>query len=180
MGLFDFKNNKMLKAQRPVVITSLDCLPAVNVTTDILDGTHTANRAILVPFVLVADGIVEKITVANGTVVSGNVDVGIYNEAYTRLVSSGSTAQAGTSALQIFDITDTPLKAGRYYMAFCMDNTTGRAYRGSLGGSVAETLYNSMHLIGDITAFPLPATITPDQNTGSVPLMAVYFRTWAG
>jgi hypothetical protein len=55
--------------------------------------------------------------VLNGATASGNMDVGIYDYAGTRLVSSGSTAQSGTSAFQDFDITDTLLGPGIFYLA---------------------------------------------------------------
>jgi len=53
----------------------------------------------------------------NGAAVAGNIDVGIYNRGGTRLISSGPVAQTGTSVLQLFNITDTLLVPGRYYMA---------------------------------------------------------------
>lgn len=54
---------------------------------------------------------------------SGNLDVGIYSEKGSLLVSAGSTA-VGAAGFQSFDVTDTPLNPGIYFLAMCVDNTT--------------------------------------------------------
>ena len=94
--------------------------------------------------------------VVNGATASGNLDVGIYTEDGTRLVSIGSTAQSGTTALQFFNITDTFLSPGNYYMACAMDGTTGTTRR----HSPALERCIAAGLIKGATSFPLPATIT--------------------
>lgn len=89
----------------------------------------SANRAIYIPFTLSEPVVVTQLFAYNGATVSGNIDLGIYDRAGTRLVSSGLTAQSGTSALQLFNIADTELGAGRFFLAVTMDNTTGTLYR---------------------------------------------------
>ena len=92
----------------------------------------------------------------NGSTASGNIDVGIYDLGGAKLVSIGSTAQAGTSAYQVFDITDTTLYPGQYYMAVAMDGTTGTLVRWSPGAQECRNL--AMQQMA--SAFPLPATAT--------------------
>src|SRR5574343_386960 len=59
----------------------------------------SANRALYSPFRLGCTINVTDMFVANGSTASGNLDLGIYDERGTRLVSSGSTAQSGTSVI---------------------------------------------------------------------------------
>ena len=121
-----------------------------------------ANRAIFFPFRIPHPLLVVKLFAANGTVVSGNIDVGIYDVAGTRLVSSGSTLQAGISAIQEFNIADTLLGPGLFYLAVAMDNVTGTLFRGSSGGTapVPLELLVTQGMAQQATAFPLPATAT--------------------
>jgi len=116
-----------------------------------------ANRALYIPVTLAVPTLVVKLASYNGATVSGNIDVGIYDRVGTRLVSAGSTAQAGASAWQEFDITDTLLGPGCFFLAVAMDNTTGTLFR-VLGG---QARYLTAHgMAQQATAFPLPATAT--------------------
>lgn len=117
----------------------------------------SANRAIFIPFNVYHHPItIKQICVFNGATVSGNIDVGVYDLGGAKIVSIGSTAQAGASAYQAFNITDTVLYKGQYYLACAMDNTTGTLYR--WGHNVAEL--RSFGLQQMASAFPLPATAT--------------------
>lgn len=125
----------------------------------------SANRAYYVPFSLRANTLVLKMFVANGSTASGNFDVGIYDTTGTKIVSSGSTAQSGTSTLQVVDITDTLLGPGKYYMALAMDGTTGTAQKFTM---VAQ---NNIGTYLQATAFALPATATlGNNNTTYLPM----------
>ena len=115
-----------------------------------------ASTAIFVPFSLPAPLTAAQLFTYNGATASGNIDVGLYAADGTRLVSSGSTAQAGTNTLQAFDITDTELGPGNYYLAIALDNTTGTLFR---------TVPAARYLAGvgcfqQASAFALPATAT--------------------
>jgi hypothetical protein len=115
-----------------------------------------ANKAIFVPFELYETATFVKIGWVNGGAVSGHVDAGIYSLAGARLVSTGSTLQAGTKSLQTVTISVT-LGPGNYYMALAMDGTTGTNFR--WGNSLA--IYNQMAGIQEMaTAFVLPSTAT--------------------
>src|SRR5574341_2665086 len=118
MGVFDLKSYKLLKAQQKLVITTRSLfsmgveLAAVAAAAPSSQAWLVANRATYIPFNLPVDGIVQHLAVQNGAAVSGNINIGIYDAALARIVSSGSTPQAGTNQVQSFNITDTFLKAG--------------------------------------------------------------------
>lgn len=134
----------------------------------------TANKAIFIPVYLSEAKTVDKIHLANGSVVSGNVDVGLYDASGTRLVNKGSTAQSGTNVEQVYDITNQALSAKTlYYVAIAMDNVTGRLY--SINAA-KHGLYDAGGLFEQATAFALPspatfAAITVDY----VPLVVLEF-----
>jgi len=115
-----------------------------------------ANDAIFVPFVIQSATPIKRLFSANGTVASGNIDVGIYSEDGARIVSAGSTAQAGTTDLQFFDIADLILGPGRYYMAVALDNGTGTLQR----ANIIVARLQCLGLAKQASAFPLPATAT--------------------
>jgi hypothetical protein len=128
-----------------------------------------ANRALLLPFRVVEASIVKQIYVVNGATASGNIDVGIYAPDGTRIISSGSTAQSGTSVMQVFNVTDTLIDRGYYYMAVAMDNTTGTLLRNNISAQNAK--YQGFAAME--SAFPLPATVTPATSPGYLPVMGV-------
>lgn len=116
-----------------------------------------ANRAIFVPFRTAVPILVRQLFNCNGATASGNIDVGIYDRVGTRLVSAGSTAQAGTSVLQVFNVTDTLIGPGQFYFAVALDNTTGTITR-QAPPNVLQT--RALGLVQMASAFPLPATAT--------------------
>ena len=116
----------------------------------------SANRAIFVGFRVWTPITVVKMFVVNGTAVSGNIDMAIYDEAGARLTPSISTAQAGTSAIQELNITDTQLGVGLFFLALAVDNTTATVYRKSI--NVAHLRAARCYQMA--SAFTLPATAT--------------------
>lgn len=116
----------------------------------------TANRAMFYPVSISSHITIVKMFVTNGGTVSGNIDVGIYDRDGVRLVSSGSTAQSGTSAIQEFNVTDTVLSPGLYYLAVALDNNTGQVDMWSIN----TTLARSFGCLEQTSAFPLPSTAT--------------------
>jgi hypothetical protein len=109
-----------------------------------------------VPVVLAIPVTVYQLAGFNGTVVSGNIDLGIYDANGGRLVSAGSTAQAGTTAAQVIDITDTLLTPGVYYLAQSADNITATVHGSNLGNQVLA----ACGVVQMLSAFPLPTTAT--------------------
>ncbi len=86
--------------------------------------TWIANLATYVPFILARPKLIAQFFWINGGTVAGNTDVGVYNEALTKVLSTGSTANSGTSTIQAVNVTDTVLQAGRYWLAIASDSST--------------------------------------------------------
>lgn len=140
----------------PASACSIGTEIATNSPTLSLAGTWpAANRAIYVPFYVADTPTMVGGWILNGTVASGNLDIGIY-KAGTRLVSMGSTAMSGTSALQLFNTADTALTAGWHYMAMACDNVTA-----TIGAwNITNNYARGFGLLMEESAFPLPATMT--------------------
>jgi hypothetical protein len=122
----------------------------------------SANRAIFVPIIVEVQTTVTKLGMRNGAAVNGEVDAGIYSyvgtgTSATRLVSSGKVAQAGTETLQVFDVADTTLIPGVYFLAFgCTVAVTGTFSRAIPQVPVGQ----AMGVAQMNAAVPLPATAT--------------------
>ncbi len=131
----------------------------------------TANQAFFYPFVINEPFLAQQIGHMNGGTANGNMDVGIYDTQGNRLVSIGSTAQSGTSAEQLFNITDTLLDRGLYYLAIAMDGTTGTSVRAS-GPSGVGARSTGIWLMS--TAFPLPAMATYAALGATIPVPSAF------
>jgi hypothetical protein len=118
----------------------------------------SANLAIFVPFRLTRPMVITKLFVQNGGTVSGNIDLGIYDASGTKIVSTGSTAQAGTNGTQSIAVTSTELGPGLYYLAIALDNTTGQVFRFTF--SVCLDICKALGLAQQASAFALPANAT--------------------
>jgi hypothetical protein len=126
----------------------------------------SANRAIYYPVRIPRSQLIARLFWANGATVSGNVDAGVYTETGVRLVSTGSTAQAGTLAIQEVAITPRFLQAGWVvYLALVLDNTTGAIIRANFGVQSSNMQHG---VLSQNTAFPLPApaTMVTDASSG--------------
>jgi len=106
-------------------------LAAYNATAPASAAWPAANRVIGIPFTLTEPVTVTKLAAYNGATASGNTDLGIFDANFVKLVSIGDTAQAGTNALQEFNITDTLLCPGRYYFAMKNSSATSTFFRWS-------------------------------------------------
>ncbi|HEY6021438.1 MAG TPA: hypothetical protein VIY48_16485 [Candidatus Paceibacterota bacterium] len=133
----------------------------------------TANRAIMIPFRLFKPATAYKMGIMNGSVTSGNFDMGIYDIAGTLLGSTGSTLQSGANVLQEVALTaPVLLGAGYFYMALAFNNNTAQILRRSHNNDICH----GMGIYQDASAFPLPAAIGFDAPTGAyVPLIGVKF-----
>lgn len=134
----------------------------------------TANLAFYIPISVHSTLTVVKMFIENGGTASGNVDLGIYDAGGTRLVSTGSTAQSGTSAIQEFDITDTTLTPGLYYLAMAIDNTTATLQR----WSVTTALAKAIGVCTQASAFALPSSATfATPSSGNLPFIGATIRS---
>lgn len=137
-------------------------------------NTYTANAAIYMEVFTPVPLTIFGFGWENGSAVSGNIDVGLYDLRGARLGHTGSTAQAGTSTGQTAAVSggSFSIAAGCYCLAFAIDNATGAVYAQTSVPAIALQL---LGVFGQATAFPLPATATfaaPAQT--KVPLVGAF------
>lgn len=133
-----------------------------------------ANLAIYVPLYINETLIVYEAGVGAGATAGGNYDIGIYDAAGTRLVSSGTTARTA-SAWNTAGLTDTTLTPGWYYVGMSADGTNNYS-----GNNPAAGLCESVGICEQTTAFTLPATATLTRTTRAyVPAIALATRSVA-
>jgi hypothetical protein len=168
------------KLPPPTTITSIcdygsSMLPMLlNTSTVVTNIANAANQGRFFPFSVEQQLTVTQLFVFNGTTPAGNIDLGIYNESFTKIVSTGSTAQTGTSILQVISVATTTLTPGRYYFA-AAGSSTG-TWMGSGGGTAGlESVLSGTAV--STTAFPLPATITPVSNSAATSLIFMGLST---
>jgi hypothetical protein len=82
-----------------------------------------ANVGVFIPFVFPEPCTVTRLFWVNGSAVAGNLDAGVFAEDGTLLLSTGTTAQSGTSTPQSVDVTDTRFDRGRYYLGLTSDTS---------------------------------------------------------
>lgn len=131
-------------------------LIGTNVGSPASTAWPSANLAIFVPFVLARPFLVVKMFIKNGTPANGNTDLGIYDSEGTKLVSSGSTARSGATQFQEFDIADTLIGPGQFYMAAAHDGT-GNFFSYTWFSLQVTQVFG---LFDTATSFALPATVT--------------------
>lgn len=118
----------------------------------------SANRALFSPFRIVYPETVYQIGVYWGNAATGshNFDVGIYDQYGNRIVSSGATACAASTAV-FANITDTRLLPGLYYMALAADSGTPNPF----GVAMAQVaMVQGLGQRQMDSAYTLPATAT--------------------
>lgn len=134
----------------------------------------TANAAIFIPFKVYHPFTYQKIFVVNGSAVSGNIDLGIYDSEKHRLGSTGSTAQSGTNAIQSMSLSGT-LLPGWYYFGVACDNTTATMIRFSSGGPRNKF----SHTFTQTSAFALPSTAShSNYSLTNIPIVGITSRSF--
>ncbi len=134
------------------------------------------NQAIYIPFTLAKPYTAARMWLYNGGTVSGNLDLGIYDDQGNTIVTKGSTLQATINVMQFLDITDTVLNPGVYYMAVALDNTTSTPQTLQVA---SLTTTRTSGILSQSTAFPLPtstATFAAAQ-AAFVPIIGITSRT---
>src|SRR5437764_8221388 len=89
-------------------------------TTPVSSLYPVSNMAFFMPVRVTRPYLFTTIFWFNGSVVSGNIDAGLYDIAGTKIVSTGSTAQSGTSVIQSVSIASTEIGPGLFYFALAM------------------------------------------------------------
>ena len=146
--------------------------------TSVLLGAGTpgvTNTTVYVPLTVSETITIVKGWWLNAGTVSGNVDIGLYPEAGgAKLVSLGSTAQAGTNVLQEGNIADTVVPPGRYLMAFGWSSATATFECLGIADMIKTATLKSMGVAME-AAFALPASATPIAFTSAgVPAIPVF------
>lgn len=118
-----------------------------------------ANRGIAVPLFLPAPAIVNRFMYVIGTTGAVNVDIGIYRRDLTKIITTGSTAVAGSNACTFINVTDTLLAPGHYWMAMSCDSTTTTTFNRIAPGQLGSLELSGCKRLS--TSFPLPDPIAP-------------------
>lgn len=123
---------------RAIHIFSPECfgLDIAATPTSLASAVYTANLITYVPLILGESLTVAQFWWENGATAAGNTDVGIYAfDGATKISSTGSTANSGTTTIQVVDVTDFTLQVNtRYWLALGCDSGThtfARATNGS-------------------------------------------------
>lgn len=168
----------------PQISVSTQSINGINAFGTFYSGTigtnsgayPTANMAFFSPFRITQPLTFSTMYVFNGGTVSGNIDVGVYSNDGTRIVSKGGTAQTGGSTIQTFTVTTTELDSGLFYFALSMDNTTGIVYHYA---PAQAAFLNFVGVAQMASAYPLPATATFASNTNAyAPAMGLTVRSF--
>lgn len=136
--------------------------------------TFSSNDRCYIPFSITETKTAISAFTANGSgTIAGNVEVSIYSEALAKLVSTGSVAHAGASAMQILSLADTALTAGRYYMSFSLDDGTTTMFR----TTTLADMYRPLGVLFEAAAFTAPATATPAVMDNNIPMFGIIFSS---
>lgn len=89
-----------------------------------------SDLAIYIPFEIYEEATITQLLWWVGATSSGNLDVGVYDDQFNKIVSAGNTAMSATvNVIQELNVTDTVIQPGRYYLAGKLSNTTGTIFR---------------------------------------------------
>lgn len=131
----------------------------------------SANSAFLIPLVLSESFDLRSLWWVNGSLISGNVDVGVYDQELARVVSTGSTLPNSTNLIQVVDVPLRVLLPRMYWLAIASAG----------GGAVFRSLWPATTFArvagtGEIvTSFPLPARLVGPVATHTfVPVLGMY------
>ena len=143
----------------------------------------TANRAIYVPVRVSRVCVVKEMgPVFNTASAANQFDIGLYDAAGTRLVSTGArnVQDFGGSAVSGADVTDTTLQPGLYYIGLNHSSATGdQLLMYGLAAPIPVALGVLTEALGSVT-LPATATWTVDQTLAQVPVVAALIVTELG
>lgn len=131
-----------------------------------------------VPLILNDEITVTRMFCCNGTAVSNNLVMGLYDYDLNRLATTATVAQTGAGALQFVALPSTTIGPGRYYMAHQAGNNNAARYLGALMASTVGYTMRSAGLLRQVPgAQGLPDSAVPTTlvgiATGIVPIFGV-------
>ena len=131
------------------------------IDTGVASTVWTANLLVFVPLLLIEPLTVSQFFWFNGATSQDNTDVGIYSlDGATKFGSTGSTANSGTSTLQVVDVTNFVIPANkRLWLVLGCDSSTHTFL-------LANPVVAALDLVGVTQqasgwSSGLPSTITP-------------------
>lgn len=133
------------------------------------ETTRVANTIYIVAINVMIPCTLTGIQVGNGSTVSGNILVGLYNAAgTTKLAASASTAQSGTFGVQLIPFSS-PLavQPGTYFATYVIDNAVGHVYCGD------ATCDSGANTQGSFT-LPTAITVPTGLRAGNNPKLTTY------
>jgi hypothetical protein len=130
--------------------------------------TPVATEVYITEVFIPANVTVTGVTMFNSGTISGNVKVGLANSSGVNVATSASTAQSGTSTIQLVPFTGTYAAVGpaTYYITTFFDNNTTRPWAVTLGSCGASKQTAQTYATGFTTVTP-PTTFTTALGTVS-------------
>ena len=130
--------------------------------------TPVATEVYITEVFVPANMTITGVTMFNSATISGNVKVGLANSSGVNVATSASTAQSGTSTIQLVPFTGTYAAVGpaTYYIETFFDNNTVRPWAITLGSCGAAKQTGQTYATGFTTVTP-PTTFTTALGTVS-------------
>lgn len=146
-----------------VNVASQECLGGdiEAIDTGFASSVWSANLLIFIPLITAEALLVSQFFWRNGTAVAGNTDVGVYSlDGTVKLGSTGSTLNAGTSAIQLVNVADFYLPANRQlWLALGCDDSSQTFFNTNLAVSGLDLIGVKQQVAGWSSG--LPATVAP-------------------
>lgn len=121
----------------------------------------SANLGIFVPITLPGPFVVRAGWTRNGSAVAGNMDIGVFGLDGTLIVSTGSTAQSGTSTFQIVSMGPTLLPPGGYYMALSASSASAQFVRNTYTAGTGLRYAGVLQAASQVPLANLPTFAAP-------------------
>lgn len=139
-------------------------------TTSGTDTTPVITEEYVAEVFVPMNALLTGVSVLNGSAVSGNYTVILYDSNGAIIANSATTAQSGTAAYQKVPFTATYLAKGpaKYFVGIQIDNTTARIRTHILGNFGASK--KTAQTYGTLTTLTVPTTFT----TGVGPIADTY------
>ena len=154
-----------LASPQPTVITPISIL-SFGVELAAINGASfggvtnpVANKAYFYPFRLSGPFAMAYAFNYNAASNSGHWDIGVYDAAFNRLGSTGSTSMTGPVTAQCV-VLPLNLAPGLYWMALAVDNATAQMYTATL--TTPKPAFVGVRTL--LSAFPLPDPAVPTAN----------------
>lgn len=135
----------------------------------------TANQARYVPFWIPEPITVVKLLAYNGATAAGNTDIGLYDAAGNEIVGIAAAAQTGTAVWQEFDVADTPIAPGLYFVGLLNTTTTG-TYSAWANKEVGRACGVYSQAVGAGT-LPSPTATFAALDAAVIPVVGIATRT---